>query len=90
MFGILTALDLIVVDDNITNSLSELDFLVEVPETKNILEDKTLNEDENIFCRFISLFNNTKYHNSLNILELKNTYYINNIKAINDNNNHTE
>lgn len=88
IFGILNSFNIFVVDNNTTNYLSELDFLVEVPETESVINEKVLNDNnENIFCKFINLFNNTKYYDPFIAVELKNTYYINNIKSMNYNNN---
>jgi len=83
IFGILNDLNVVVVDNNTTNYLNELDFMVEIPETKSISNTSVFNQNDNVFSRFLNLFNNDHNGYWSNIAELKNVHYMNNIKTIN-------
>ena len=77
VFGIFNDLNIISVNSETMNYLNELDFVVELPETKlnTHIEDKNIT-DSNIFLRFLDLFNRNNAYCSINT-ELKNIYYIN-------------
>lgn len=87
IFGILNDLNIIVIDHNTTNYLNELDFLVEIPEVQCIADGEVLNKDKSVFFKFLNLFSDNHNGRCLNIVELKNSYYINNIKTIGYHNN---
>lgn len=80
IFGFVNDLNVISIDIDTKNCLDELDFAVDIPETVQDNQISNKPSSDNIFLKFLSLFNNDNIHNSLRT-ELKNTYYLNDCRT---------